>query len=187
MQIVLETERLTVRQLLGSDLDALVELDSDPAVMQFINGGRPTARSVIEDRLLPMYQAHYAAGDRYGRWAAIETASDAFVGILHLRAAPDRPDEEPELGYRLRRSAWGRGYATEGCRALIDKGFAEWGARLVVAQTMVANLASRRVLDKLGMKPVRHFRMEWPDEIAGAEYGDVEYVISRPDWEAQRP
>ncbi|MBA3338207.1 MAG: GNAT family N-acetyltransferase [Geodermatophilaceae bacterium] len=186
MQIVVETERLILRQFLDSDVDDLVELDSDPAVMQFINGGRPTSRSVIEGKLLPMYLAQYSAGDQFGRWAAIEASNGAFLGFFHLRAAPQTPDEEPELGYRLHRSAWGYGYATEGCQALLDKGFAAWGAHRVVAQAMVVNLASRRVMEKLGMKPVRHFRMEWPDHIEGEEHGDVEYAITRKEWAQRR-
>ena len=58
--------------------------------------------------------------------------------------------DEPELGYRLRRSAWGQGYATEGAAALVDKAFRDHGAQRVVAETMAVHTASRRVMEKLG-------------------------------------
>jgi len=183
VHVVLETERLVLRQFVDSDVDNLVELDADPAVMQFINGGRPTPRAVIQERLLPMYLAQYAAGDHYSRWAAAEASTGAFLGFFHFRPGPDRPVDEPELGYRLRRSAWGLGYASEGTRALIAKGFSDWGAQRVIAQTMVVNLASRRVMEKAGMRPVRNFRMDWPDPIEGSELGDIEYAITRAEWE----
>jgi RimJ/RimL family protein N-acetyltransferase len=59
--------------------------------------------------------------------------------------------DEVELGDRLRRSAWGMGYATEGSRALVDRAFAEPGVRRVYAETMAVNVASRRVLEKAGL------------------------------------
>ena len=87
--------------------------------------------------------------------------------------------DEPELGYRLRRSAWGKGYATEGSRALIRKGFTELGVRRVVAETMAVNTASRRVMEKAGLTLVRTFHQEWPDRIPGDEHGDVEYALTQ--------
>ncbi len=86
-------------------------------------------------------------GER-GFWAAEEAGR--FVGWFHLR--PARDTGETELGYRLRQDVWGRGLATEGSRALIDLA----GER-VVARTMIANLRSRRVMEKLGMAVVRTF------------------------------
>ena len=87
-----------------------------------------------------------------------------------------------ELGYRLRRSAWGKGYATEGSRALIQMGFAELGARRVFATTIVVNVASRRVMEKAGLRFVRTFHQPWPDKIEGEEEGDVEYALLREEW-----
>ena len=89
-----------------------------------------------------------------------------------------------ELGYRLRRSAWGKGYATEGSRALIAKGFTEHQVRRIFATTMVVNAASRRVMEKAGLKFVRVFHAEWPIPIPGDEHGDMEYALARSEWEA---
>jgi RimJ/RimL family protein N-acetyltransferase len=107
------------------------------------------------------------------------------VGWFHFRPAKGAPAEEIELGYRLRKSAWGKGYATEGSRALIQKGFAELGVQRVVASTMVVNVASRRVMEKAGLKFVRTFHQPWPDEIEGEEKGDVEYALLKSEWELQ--
>jgi RimJ/RimL family protein N-acetyltransferase len=183
VRVFLETERLVLRQFTADDLESLVELDSDPAVMRFITGGRATPRAELRDDILPEWLRYYERFEGYGFWAAIEKAAGAFVGWFHFRPAEGRPLDEPELGYRLRRSAWSKGYATEGSRALIRKGFTALGARRVVAETMTVNTASRRVMEKAGMRLVRTFFQEWPDRIEGDEFGDVEYAIDRAEWE----
>jgi RimJ/RimL family protein N-acetyltransferase len=184
MHVYLETERLVLRRFTPDDVDLATALDADPAVMRYINGGRPTPREEIRDDYLPAWLAYYERGDRYGFWAAIEKASGAFLGWFHLRPQPDDPPDEPELGYRLAASAWGRGYATEGSRALIHKAFVELGARRVYATTMVVNEASWRVMEKAGLRRVRVFHQPWPDRIEGEEHGDVEYALARDEWAA---
>ena len=93
---------------------------------------------------------------------------------------------ETDLGYRLRRSAWNKGYATEGSRALINKGFTDLGVRRVFGHTMTVNTASRRVMEKCGLTLVRTIPYDGPDPIVGAEHGDVEYALTKPEWEASR-
>jgi RimJ/RimL family protein N-acetyltransferase len=183
MRIFLETERMWLRRFTVDDLELLVELDRDPAVMRFITGGRATPRDEIRDDILPAWLRWHERFDGYGFWAAIGKETGQFLGWFHLRPAPGRPLDEPELGYRLRREAWGKGYATEGSRALIAKAFAELGAHRVVAETMAVNTASRRVMEKAGMTLVRSFFQDWPDRIEGDEFGDVEYAIERAAWE----
>jgi RimJ/RimL family protein N-acetyltransferase len=185
MQIFLETERLVLRQFAADDVDNLVELDSDPEVMRFINGGVPTPRDEIESDVLPRFLEYYDRFTGYGFWAAVEKSTGRFVGWFHFRPAEGSGPGEVELGYRLRRSAWGKGYATECSRALIEKGFVELGVRRVWASTMVVNVASRRVMDKAGLKFVRAFHQPWPDRIEGEEQGDVEYALLRSEWEQQ--
>jgi len=186
MDVYLETPRLILRQLTPDDLDDLVALDSDPAVMRYINGGRPTPREEMRDDYLPWWLAYYERGERWGFWAAIERESGRFLGWFHLRPQKTDPDDEPELGYRFIRDAWGKGFGTEGSRALIDKAFTELGARRVYATTMKVNDASWRVMEKAGMRFVRVFYGNWPDRIPGEEHGDVEYAITREEWAADR-
>jgi RimJ/RimL family protein N-acetyltransferase len=184
MAAYLETERLQLRRFTMDDVDLLVELDSDPAVMRYITGGRPTARAEIETDILPWWLAAYERTPGYGFWAAIEKASGAFIGWFHLRPADEDKPDELELGYRLCTSAWGQGYATEGSRALLERAFRELGAERVTAGTMAVNTASRRVMEKAGLRYLRTFRADWPDRIDGDEHGDVEYALTRAEWSA---
>ncbi|AQZ64287.1 GCN5-related N-acetyltransferase [[Actinomadura] parvosata subsp. kistnae] len=179
MHIYLETERLILRRFAESDADELFRLHNDPEVMRYLNGGKPTPRQVILDQTLPRFIES-------GFFAALERRSGDFLGWFHLRAPEGGPEDEPELGYRLHKAAWGQGYATEGSLALIGKAFAELGARRVFAQTMAVNLGSRRVMEKCGLRHVRTFHMDWPDPIEGTEHGEVEYELLRADWEAAR-
>ena len=186
MRVHLMTQRLVLRRFTMADVDNLVELDGDPEVMLFITGGLPTPREEIEQVILPAWFAWYGTSTHLGFWAAELKTTGRFIGWFHFRPGAGHDDDEPELGYRLRRAAWGTGYATEGCRALIDHGFAEHGVRRVLAETMVVHTASRRVMEKCGLRPVRVFRADWPYRIPGDEHGDVEYALDRADWERQR-
>ncbi len=77
----------------------------------------------------------------------------------------------------------GRGYATEGARALIRKGFTERGGERVTANVTAVNSASLRVKEKSGLSFVRHFTGDWPEAIEGSEHGEVEYELTRTVWE----
>ena len=186
MLVFLETERLWLRQFDRHDSGLLVELDSDPRVMRYITGGAPTPRDEVEDEILPAFLGFYGEFPGYGFWAAIEKLTGDFLGWFHLRPSPGDPLDQPELGYRLRCQAWGKGYATEGSRALIAKGFTEFEVQRVVASTLAVNTASRRVMEKSGMRLVRAFIADWPVSIPGDEHGDVEYAISWSEWEQDR-
>ena len=168
------------------DVDDLVELDSDLDVMRFINGGKPTPRDEIELDLLPGFLGYYERYAGYGFWAAIEKANGHFVGWFHFRPLKGGPPDVAELGYRFRKSAWGKGYATEGSRALVRKGFIDHGVQRVVAFALFANTASRRVMEKAGLKLVRTFESTWPVRIEGDELGSVEYALTWSDWEVQQ-
>jgi RimJ/RimL family protein N-acetyltransferase len=183
---VLETERMTLRRVTAADVDLLVELDSDPEVMRYLTGGRATSRREMEDEHLPAWLAWDERPGGFGFFAAHDKASGAFLGWFHLRPAHGAPASEPELGYRLRREAWGRGLASEGSRALVDHAFRDLGCERVTAETMAVNRASRRVMEKAGLRFVRAFHQEWPERIPGDEHGDVEYALTREEWRALR-
>jgi RimJ/RimL family protein N-acetyltransferase len=181
VQTLLETERLRLRRFTEDDVDNLVELDSDPEVMRYLTGGRPTPVERIRDRGLPLLLREYDRHPGRGVWAAEDRAGGDFLGWFELSAADGGDPTEAELGYRLRRSAWGRGLATEGSRALVRYGFEVLGLRRIRAETMAVNLASRRVMEKAGLRYVRTFHVDWPDPIAGSEYGEVEYALLRAE------
>jgi RimJ/RimL family protein N-acetyltransferase len=199
MQVFLETERLVLRRLTADDVDNLFELDSDPAVMRFLNGGEPTPRDVIQHEILPRFLRSYVRSDGFGVWAAIEKSAEEFLGWFSFQPAGEEEASAGDvtLGYRLRQAAWGKGYATEGARALIRKGFTELGVRRVVATTYQDNRASRRVMEKAGMRLVRRYRMTPEALLAQDTYhhstsldlwdgDDLEYALERADWERRQ-
>lgn len=159
----METERLTLRPLGESDVDELDALHADPEVMRFLD---------------PAPVEHHL-GD--GFLAAHEKSSGRFVGWFELKPLGDGV---AELGYRLHREFWGRGYATEGGKALISRGFTTGGVRRVVATTMFVNAGSRRVMEKCGLRHVRTFHVDWPEPLPGSEHGEVEYALTREEWQS---
>jgi len=182
MEVFLETQRLLLRRFSMADADNLVSLDADPDVMRFVNGGVPTSRDEIENEVLPAFLGYYERYEGYGFWAVIEKATGDFAGWFHFRPGQAAAPGEVELGYRLRKPAWGRGYATEGSRALIRRGFTEFGVQVVTAEAMPANAASRRVMEKAGLTLVRTFRLSWRHGRDGEEIDAVEYALSKADW-----
>jgi RimJ/RimL family protein N-acetyltransferase len=195
MQVLLETERLVLRRFTEDDADNLFDLDSDPEVMRFLSGGTPTPRGVIEADILPRFLRYDERAPGFGFWAAIDKASGDFLGWFSLRPTDQADPREVTLGFRLRQVAWGKGYATEGARALIRTGFTELGVERVVATTYQDNLASRRVMEKAGMTLTRTFRITAADLNRVDTYhvacqdlwegDDVEYSLQRADWEQQ--
>lgn len=194
MPNVLTTERMVLRRFTAADLDHLYELDNDPEVMRFLNGGTSTPREVIQHDILPRFLRSYEHAEGFGYWAAIEQASGDFLGWFSFRPTQEDNPAEVELGYRLRRAAWGQGYATEGSRALIQKGFTELGVQRVIATTYQDNIGSRRVMEKVGLTLVRTFRLTAEDLSADEssfhstaqepwDGEDVEYALEKADWE----
>jgi RimJ/RimL family protein N-acetyltransferase len=155
--------------------------------MRYITYGVSTPRSTYENVILPRWFAIYAATPLLGYWAAEERASGTFLGWFHLR--PDRMDpDEQELGYRLARAAWGRGFATEGARAVVSHGFDAVHTDKISARTLARNFASQRVMQKCGLAFEKDF--VYPEDvIAGREEHEraaVKYSITRPAWLAQQ-
>jgi RimJ/RimL family protein N-acetyltransferase len=177
MKVFLETPRLILRQFTVDDVENLCELDRDPDVMRFINGGVPTARDVIHHQVLPRFLAYYEKYTGYGFWAVVEKLSQEFIGWFHFRPVLD-DTREIDLGYRLRQAAWGKGYATEGARALITKGFTELGTQRVIATALAANTASIRVMEKAGLQFEKKYLHDTNQEA-------VQYALNKEDFRMQ--
>lgn len=155
---VLVTQRLRLRPLLAADADHLAALDAAPEVRRYVHLGDAPTRDDLA-AALPRLLARFGSPPvEPAFWAAEARGSGAFLGWFHLR-----PAAEPgtvELGYRLRRDCWGRGYATEGSAALLQRAFGHLGAGRVEASALAANLASIRVMEKVGMQLIDTFRHE---------------------------
>ena len=179
--VLLETARLRLRFVTATDLDWLWALDQDPEVMRHISGGKPTPRETLEQAYLPRMMQRYEVGPQYGFYRADRRADGAPIGWFHLR--PERLEPyEMELGYRLRRDVWGQGLASEGSRELIRLALGPWGLPRVVARTLRGNAASRRVMEKCGMRLEREFSYpaEWLPDFAPEQLRAVRYVIDAP-------
>lgn len=158
--IFLETSRLILRRITEADLDNLVELDSDPEVMRFINGGVATSPEAIAQKFLPEILSYYDLYENLGFWAIIEKSSQDFIGWAILRPESRfkiaqlldvvEPDAI-EIGYRLRRASWNKGYATEAAQSLVNRSRQLWPEHKNVAWALPENKASINVMKKLGL------------------------------------
>lgn len=170
MPLPILTERLALRPYEAGDLAELHEvLYGDPQAMALLGGARDLAgtRASIE-RSIQQQEA-----DGYSFWPVIERETGLLVGEAGLfPLAPGGPDIA--LGYAFGRKYWGRGYATEASRSVLDEAFGPLGLGHVVAITREANAGSRRVLKKLG------FRLDGVRHVWGAE--QLYFVLERDAW-----
>ncbi len=187
MNIFLETERLILRQFTEADAELLFQLDSDPEVTRFTKlgdrSGTPTPYNEIQNEFLPKVLRYYQEYPGYGFWVAIEKLSNKFIGWFHFRPGLDSymgatlyGVNDIELGYRLQRKMWGKGYGTEGAKALIRKGFFELETQQVVASALLANKASIRVMEKVGLKFELNFVYSESQQVG------VKYVLSKENF-----
>ena len=161
--------------------------------MRFVSGGAATGTAEIADWVIPRMQAAQREHGT-GMWVlhlragAGDEAAD-FVGWVQLRTPRHSRAAELELSYRLRRRHWGRGLAAEASAALIAVLFAESEVDRIFASTHPANTASRRVMEKLGMRLAagtgadgRYFDAAEPAESVDGAEADVEYELLREQW-----
>lgn len=151
----LTTARLVLRRWRDDDRRPFAAINADPEVTRYLSGPMSRAES---DALVDRIIVHW---ERYGYgWLAVEERVSGsllgFVGLAHHRALPD----EVEIGWRLARQAWGRGLATEAATAVRDDAFDTLALPRLVSLTTDENLASRRVMDKLGFRFDRHVLFE---------------------------
>src|SRR5262245_32536576 len=170
--VTLETARLILRMLRDSDLDAYAEMCADAAVMRYIGDGQPLARPMAW-RNLAMMVGHWSLRG-YGLWAAEERSSGVLVGRIGFW----NPEGWPgfELGWMLRRSFWGRGYATEGARVALRFAFTQLQQPQIISLIHPHSAASIRVAQRLGE------RLVGPAEVMGNPV--LVYRMTREEWEA---
>lgn len=176
--------RLELVPLSDDHLELEVELDSDPEVLRYLYG-RARTRAEVEQS----HRRRIAAGQEIpglGYWVGF--VDSGFVGwwILQPPHGPDQPKVlgEADLGYRLLRRWWRQRLASQGARELLRYGFEDIGLSRIFAQTMTVNEGSRAVLASVGMTYVRSFAGDFDDPLPGSEQGEVEYAISRTQWQA---
>lgn len=177
---MIETERLILRGWRDEDLDPFAAISADPEVMRHLNGviDREAAAEVIAR------QNHLLARDGHCFWAVKRKADRAFLGFCGLRMGghPDTPvSDELEIGWRLRRDAWGQGYAREAAGASIAWGWESSDRPRIAAWTVPANRASRGLMARLGMRPRPDLDFDHPLFAAGHPLRrHIVYTVERP-------
>ena len=169
---IVEAERLRLRRLRPSDAAAMDQVFTDPEVMRFSDGVKSPAW--VRDWLDSSEQQFYEPWG-FGPWAVVERSSETVLGYCGLFRFPDIDGvPEIELGYRLARAHWGRGFATEAALAVRNYAFETLRLPRLVALVDPANTASIRVAEKIGM----HFEKDVMLE--GYTYPDHLYALANP-------
>jgi RimJ/RimL family protein N-acetyltransferase len=185
-QARLATERLELVPLADEHLPLEIELDSDPEVLRYLSTRTFTPEEIAQSHRARLARAREVDG--LGVWLGF--ADDAFVGMWMLQPphGPSQPKVRgvADLGYRLLRRYWRRGYAREGSLELIRYGFEDVGLNRIFAQTMTVNTPSRATMASVGMRHVRTFFEDYDDPVPGRDEGEVEYELQRTDWLAGR-
>lgn len=170
----LHTANLVISPCSPDDGADFIDLERDPEVMYFLNGGAVDHENIDPNNatfLMPRGKESYV-------WTARRKENGEFVGWFCLF-----PESEKlaEIGYRLRRQDWGQGLASEGAAALVSWGFNIAGYEKVVACTMAVNQGSRRVMEKIGLKHTQTVSLN-PGNLPGSEHGEVWYEVTRAEW-----
>lgn len=146
----IQTPRLLLRPFTMDDVGDSYRLNLDPEVTRFTGDGGVVSHNEIERRIREDVIGDYDKFG-YGRMAVILKKENCFIGFAGLKYLPDL--NETDLGYRLERNCWGQGLATEAGKACLEYGFEKLGLETITSMVLPENLASIRVLDKLGFKP----------------------------------
>ncbi len=164
---MIQTDRLLLREWDARDLDPLAAMNADPEVMEFYFA--PLTRAESEAGMERYRTAH--ARDGFGFLAAERKDTGEFIGIIGMQtmtlAIAGVPQPAVEIGWRLAKAHWGRGFATEGARAVLDYGFRVVRLDRTVAITAAVNARSRRVMEKLGMRYCEGLDFPHPSVPAG--------------------
>jgi RimJ/RimL family protein N-acetyltransferase len=146
---IIETERLILRQWRDDDLDAFAQMSMDPRVMAFFPSVQD--RQTCQDTVAWIAASFAEVGFAY--WSVEIKGASSFVGLIGLSIPSFQATFTPcvEVGWRLAHDYWGHGYATEGALASLKFGFETKGLNEIVAFCVHNNMASRAVMERIGM------------------------------------
>ena len=161
MKVVVETDRLLLRELMPADAAGMFALDSDPEVHRFL-GNQPVQTLAQSQAIIEFVREQYRANG-IGRWAVELRATGEFVGWAGLKLMQEPLNGHVgfhDVGYRLIRQFWGQGFATEAARASVAYGFDVLRLPALYATADMRNLASRAILAKVGLRQAGEFDYE---------------------------
>lgn len=177
----LETDRLILRDWQPEDVAAFAALNGNPRVMEYLPAVLDRAGS---DALLGRIRDHDARHG-FALWAVEVKGGPSFVGAIGLLRVPDTlPFHSAlELAWRLDAPFWGHGYATEAARRCLEMAFADLGAERVVAYTVPANMRSRAVMERLGLRRVADGDFDHPALPEGHRLRrHALYALTQAEW-----
>ncbi len=161
MKIFVETERLILREILPTDIEGMFELDSDPEVHRYLGNKPVISREQIKEVINFVRRQYIDFG--IGRWAIIDKGTNDFIGWSGLKFVTDLTNglqNYYDLGYRLIGKFWGQGIATEAAIASLDYAFSKLNIEEVYASASCENIASNKILAKVGLNLVESFYYE---------------------------
>jgi [ribosomal protein S5]-alanine N-acetyltransferase len=147
---ILETERLVLRRLRMTDLDALFALYSDEEIRRYFPDGTLTREETMEE--LEWFLHGHPAHPELGLWATILKDTNAFIGRCGLLPWKIEERQEVEVAYLLDKKYWGQGLATEAARAILEYGFGTLGLSRLICLIDPLNGASQKVAEHIGMR-----------------------------------
>lgn len=149
------TERLILRPWKQSDREPFAAMNADPDVMRYFPSTRTREES---DNMVNTIEQRFAEKG-WGLWAVEEKSSGAFIGFVGLNIPGYELPFSPviEIGWRLDKAFWGKGYAPEAARKALEIGFQQFAMEEIVAFTALTNLPSQRVMEKIGMTRCEEF------------------------------
>ena len=165
MQFYIETERLIMRDVLESDLDGMFELDSDPLVHRYL-GNKPIKTKEKAKEIILFIQKQYKELG-IGRFATLEKSTGEFMGWSGLKLntgekeALNGKSDFYDIGFRFIPRFWGKGYATESSVAVLEFGFNKLNIETICGAAETGNLASNRVLQKIGLNFINEFLYDY--------------------------
>lgn len=148
---ILETKRLILREIEPGDFDALYRMNSNAEIMKYVGDGSVRTHEQMLGEL-DMLISHYTRKPGLGIWATLLKDSNTFIGASGLVFYDNTT--EIEIGYRMLKEYWNKGYATEAALGLVKYGFNTLKLKKIVSSAHTENIASRRVMEKIGMRYV---------------------------------
>ncbi|BFM13377.1 GNAT family N-acetyltransferase [Simiduia litorea] len=156
---VAASKRLTYALMDEADAELLFELDQDPEVMKYINGGTPNSRETIETVMVPRMLSYRNPLKGWGLWKVCVIETNQFIGWILVRPTDfftDAPEwNNLELGWRFLQASWGKGYCTEAALHIANALSDCSEVKTLSAIALPDNVASISVMKKLGMRFVK--------------------------------
>jgi RimJ/RimL family protein N-acetyltransferase len=153
------SKRLSFSMMNRDDTDIMFQIDQDPEVMRYINGGKMTSREDVQNIYIPRMESYANPKKGWGLWKITNFKDDEVIGFVLVRPMAfftDLPEyKNIELGWRFIQKSWGKGYATEAAESVKSALVENSDVEMFTAIALEGNIGSIKIMKKLGMKYVK--------------------------------